>query len=204
MTSFRRLVLGALALMTVLSVAAPALAQSGEDQGIGIGVLAGIARPKLTADDSEDFFDSKTGTLFGLWVGGNKGGVLGFTGEFNYVIRKADVPGGELSYPAFQIPAVFHINVWSDTGASGKGRAYAVIGPVFSFNLSQKLNGETVPDQDEFKGADIGILGGGGFEILRIGVEVRGNWGLRNISSEGTVSETKSRSVEFLVKFRFN
>ena len=57
---------------------------------------------------------------------------------------------------------------------------------------------------DEFNGADIGILAGAGFEIFRIGVEVRHNWGLRTISHEGDVGDIKTRAWEFLVKFRFN
>jgi hypothetical protein len=206
-TGFRRLVFSAMAVCMLALIASPALAQSGnqvsnQDEGIGIGVLAGIVRPNLTADNADDFFSSKTGTMFGLWVGGNRGGLIGFTGEFNYIIRKADTPGGELSFPAFQIPAVFHINFGS--ADRNKAMGYVVVGPSFTFNLSQKLNGATVPDQEKFKGADIGIVGGGGFEIVRIAVEVRGNWGLRTISSEGSIQEIKSRSIEFLVKFRFN
>jgi hypothetical protein len=35
-------------------------------------------------------------------------------------------------------------------------------------------------------------------------VEVRHNWGLRSITDEGDVGNIKTRSWEFLVKFRFN
>lgn len=174
-----------------------------EDEGIGIGVLAGIIRTRFAGEDLGDFFESRNGTMLGFWVGGNTDGLLGFTGEFIYIIRKTDIGGGsELSHPAFSIPAVFHVNF--GPADRDKGFFYVVLGPVFTFNLSQKIDGETVPDQDAFKGADIGFLGGAGFEIFRIAVEVRHNWGLRNISSEGAIGEIKTRAWEFLVKFRFN
>ena len=50
--------------------------------------------------------------------------------------------------------------------------------------------------------ADIGLLVGGGFEIIRIAVEVRYNIGMRNISSSGAITETKTRAVEVVAKFR--
>jgi Outer membrane protein beta-barrel domain len=201
----RRLGFCALAIVMCVSVASPALAQS-NDGGIGIGVLAGIVRPKLTADNVGQLFATKTGTMFGFWFGGNRNGLIGFTGEVNYIMRKSDTngaaAGGVLSFPAIQIPAVFHINFGS--GNRNKAMGYVVVGPSFAFNLSQKLDGVSVPDQAAFKGADIGIIGGGGFEIIRFAVEVRGNWGLRTISSEGSINEIKSRAIEFIFKFRFN
>jgi hypothetical protein len=171
-----------------------------DDGGVGFGVLAGIARNTLSGDDFEDFFQSKIGTMFGAWVGGNKGGTVGFTGEFIYLIRKSDTEEGEFSYPALEIPAVFHINFGAED--RNKGMGYAVIGPVFTINLKQKL--DDVDISDDFNGADIGLIAGGGFEILRFAVEVRGNWGFRSISDEGEVGSIKTRSIEFLVKFRIN
>jgi hypothetical protein len=57
---------------------------------------------------------------------------------------------------------------------------------------------------DNFNGADIGIIGGAGIEVFRIGIEGRGNWGLRNINTSGDVSDTKTFTVELLGKFAFN
>lgn len=191
-----------------------------EDQGIGVGVLAGIVRPKLTISDEDgeefdDFFESRTGTMFGAWVGGNMNGRIGFTGEFIYVIRKTDVfffdgadPPDELSFPAVEIPAVFHINFGPED--RGKGLFYVIAGPVFTFNLKEKIkeNGEgdsiELEDDEGFQGADIGVLAGAGFEIFRVAFEVRHNWGLRNINSDGDTAEIKTKAWEFLVKFRFN
>jgi hypothetical protein len=191
--------------------------QSGtEDQGIGVGVLAGMVRSKLTVSEGEedfsDFVESRTGTMFGAWVGGNMNGRLGFTGEFIYLIRKTDVfvddddVIDELSFPAVEIPAVFHVNFGPED--RGKGLIYAIVGPVFTINLQEKYKsggeGESIELEEGFQGADIGLLAGAGFEIFRVAVEVRHNWGLRNISPEGETLDIKTRSWEFLVKFRFN
>ena len=208
----RRWILAALVSLALMFAVTPAWAQgnqqnvSNQDEGIGVGVLAGIVRPKLQAEGFDDFAETRTGTMLGLWVGGNKNGLIGFTGEFIYLFRKTDIngdaAGGELKFPAIEIPAVFHINFGSSD--RNKAMGYALVGPVFTLNLKQKLDGEDIDEDDEFRGADIGIMAGGGFEVFRIGVEVRGNWGLRNINQEGDLVDIKTRSVEFLVKFRFN
>ncbi len=190
--------------------------QTGTGHGIGFGVLAGMIRPRFSAsedeDDVSDFFESRTGTMFGAWIGGNMNGTLGFTGEFIYLIRKndVDVDGDgivdELSFPAVEIPAVFHVNFGAQNRS--KGMFYLVGGPVFTINLSEKYKpggeGESIDIDDGFQGADIGVLAGAGFEIVRIAVEVRHNWGFRNIGPEGDTLDLKTRSWEFLVKFRFN
>jgi Outer membrane protein beta-barrel domain len=187
----------ALALAIVALLPSSARAQDG---GVGVGALAGIVRPTLTSEGLNDFFSTRTGTMFGLWVGGNRNGAVGFTGEFIYLIRKADAGNDELEFPGLEIPAVVHVNFGSRD--RNKAMGYALVGPVFTLNLKQKLNGVDV--SDNFNGADIGLMVGGGFEIVRIAAEVRGNWGFRNISDEGTFTDTKTRSIEFLVKVRFN
>lgn len=197
---------------------APASVRAGqpsgtEDTGIGVGVLAGLVRTSFTGgDDVEDFFTNRTGTMLGGWVGGNMDGRLGFVGEFIYLIRKSDVdfdgdgPDDELSFPAFSIPAVFHLNF--GPADRDKGLFYAIFGPVFTINLKQEVQidgeGEGIDVSDEFNGADIGAILGAGFEIFRIAVEIRHNWGLRNIDKDGDFGEIKTRAWEFLVKFRFN
>jgi hypothetical protein len=170
-------------------------------------------RTSLTGEGIEDFVESSTGTMFGLWIGGNTDGLVGFTGEFNYIIRKQNVDfdedgaiDDEFSRPAFSIPAVFHINFGPDDRS--KGLFYVLVGPVFTFTLKQEIringSGDPVDVGEEFNGADIGILGGGGVEFFRVAVEVRHNWGLRTITSGGEIEEVKTRAWEFLVKFRFN
>jgi hypothetical protein len=204
MRVFRGLALTA-AVLSTFALAAPVYAQSNashEDNGIGIGVEGMITRSSIHADNVGDLFKSKTGSGFGLWVGGNKNGLIGFTGEFIYLTRNVEANGQELKSRALEIPAVFHINVGSRSrnGISG----YGLVGPVFTINLKQTL--DDVDVSDNFNGADIGIMGGAGIEIYRFGIEGRGNWGFRNISDEGdfTDSNAKQFTFELLGKFRFN
>jgi hypothetical protein len=167
-------------------------------QGIGFGVEAGFARPTL---ESDDVSESGNAVMFGVWVGGNKGGRVGFTGEFLYVIRKItdDESDEELKTTALEIPAVFHINF--GRGGPEDPMGYAIVGPVFTINLKQELDGVDI--SEEFNGADIGLMIGGGVEIFRIGFEVRYNRGLRTITAdEGELVPLKSHSLEFVVKFR--
>jgi hypothetical protein len=204
MRVFRRIVFSSLAILTSLSLAQPALAQSGnastEDTGIGVGVEGMITRASVHADDAADIFKSRTGSGFGLWVGGNKNGLIGFTGEFIYLTRNVDQNGETLKTRALEIPAVFHVNVGS---RSRNGvTVYGVAGPVFTINLKQTL--ADIDVSDNFNGADIGVIGGAGIELYRFAIEGRGNWGLRNISDEGDLSTAKTFSFELLGKFRFN
>lgn len=194
--------LSAAALVGMLATASPAHAQNvdNEDEGIGVGALAMMAVPKIRGDVTETF-DSKTGYGFGLWVGGNKNGRVGFTGEFIYLIKKVEDPFGQvLKTTALEIPAVFHINVGSDSRNAVSG--YGLVGPVFTLNLKQTLDDLDI--SEDFNGADVGIMAGGGVEFFRIGVEARGNWGLRNINSDGETTKTKQFTFELLGKFRFN
>jgi hypothetical protein len=169
-----------------------------EDSGIAFGVLGMITRTSWRVDDVEDFIDpdNKTGWGAGLWVGGNRNGRIGFVGEFIYLVRGDD----EFKTTAVQIPAVFHINF----GSRDRNRVggYVVAGPSFTVNLKQESYGVDI--SDDFNGADIGVIGGLGVEFFRIGIEGRGNWGLRNINSDGDVIDTKTFTFELLGKFAFN
>jgi hypothetical protein len=170
-------------------------AASTANEGIGVGVLAMLTRASLSGDDVFDI-GNRTGYGFGLWVGGNRNGRVGFVGEFIYLIRDSD----DYKDRALEIPAVFHINFGSRSRNSAGG--YVVLGPVFTINLQQELFGTDL--SDNFNGADIGLIGGVGVEVYRVGIEVRGNWGFRNINTEGDIVDTKNRSFEILGKFAFN
>jgi hypothetical protein len=176
----------------------PRLGPSAEDSGISVGVLGMITRTDYKADGVSDFFDisNKTGYGFGLWIGGNRNGRVGFTGEFIYLKRGND----DFKVTALEIPAVFHVNFGSRSRNSVGG--YIVLGPSFTINLKQEALGVDV--SENFNGADVGLIGGVGVEFFRVGIEGRGNWGLRNINSSGDVTNTKTFTFELLGKFAFN
>jgi hypothetical protein len=174
-----------------------------EDSGIGFGVLGMITRTSVDVDDDLIDVNARTGWGVGAWVGGNRNGRVGFVGEFIYAVRNVqDEDDENVEFRVFEIPAVFHVNFGSRSRNSIGG--YVVVGPVFTFNLGQSIDGDELEDEDKFKGADIGIIGGAGVEIFRIGIEGRGNWGLRSISNEGDVLKIKTFTFELLGKFAFN
>lgn len=224
MRTFRGMVLVVLAVLTPLFFAAPAHAQAkpapqqqrgDTDQGVGIGVLAGIGSTSLRGDGAEGT-SSGTGPLFGIWFGGNRNGRVGFMGEVNYVVKKITIDDegadSSLSTKYIEIPAAFRINIGnkSRNGVS----IYALAGPVFDFRLSStlKLGGVEVPSselENTFSSVDIGLFLGGGVEVNRIGFEVRVNTGMKQLATNeavdsGDLPKAKSRSIQFAFKFRFN
>ncbi len=188
-----------LILLLSLSAAAPAFAQ-GSDAGAGVGALGMVTRGTVRADGFDEFFDSKTGWGAGIWFGGNKNGLLGFTGELIYLERNVDSVGLEFRTRAVEIPALLRLNIGS---RSQNGlTVYAVGGPVFTWNLKQTLAG--VELDDSFRSGDIGIMGGVGLEVFRLGIEGRGNWGQRSITIDGDFDEAKNFTFELVGKIRFN
>lgn len=181
------------------SFAAQQMGPRVQDQGISFGVLGMITRAKFTGDDLFNV-KSRTGGGFGFWIGGNRNGHVGFTGEFIYLTRNIDANGNQFKSKVLEIPAVFHINFGSRSRNSVGG--YIVLGPVVSINLKQSINNG--PAGDNFNGADIGLIGGLGVEVMRIGIEGRGNWGFTNISKSGTTSDARTFTFELLGKFAFN
>lgn len=177
----------------------PQLGPDREDQGIGVGVLAMITRNSFSTEDFIDI-DSRTGLGFGFWVGGNRNGTVGFTGEFIFLNQKYGEGEFEGSRKIFQIPAVFHVNFGSRSRNSVGG--YVVLGPSVAFELKESFTGGF--GADNFGGVDIGLIAGVGVEVYRIGIEGRMNFGMRNISEEGDVSKIKTRQFELLGKFAFN
>jgi hypothetical protein len=197
----RGIALSSFALILTLAVARPAAAQNTADanSGIGVGALAMAAFPHVS-NLTNSGLEAKTGYGFGLWVGGNKGGTVGFTGEFIYKLSKLEGTAGTAKRQALEIPAVFHINFGARTKNGAMG--YGVLGPVFTINVKDKLSGGLAGTN--FAGADVGVMAGAGFEVARVGVEGRGNWGMRKISENGSTSSSKDFSFEIVGKVRFN
>jgi hypothetical protein len=200
-----RSVFAVLVLLTPLFLSVPALAQnsaqeSDTDSGVGIGVLGGLNRTSIRGDEGEGI-EAGNGPMVGIWFGGNRNGRVGFMGELSYLERRSSAGGFETKIKYLEIPAVFRINVGSRSRDAAS--VYGLIGPVFDFKMSESFEG--ISTDDNFKGVDVGILGGIGVEVNRVGFEVRGNWGLKNINQgDVVVSDIKTFSLQILGKFRFN
>jgi hypothetical protein len=164
--------------------------------GVGFGILGMVSRTSWRADDIEDFFDDKIGWGAGLWIGGNRNGRVGVVGEFIYLSRGDD----DFKTRALQVPLVLHFNIGQRSRESVSG--YIVAGPSFTFNLTQESLGLDI--SENFNDTDIGILAGAGIEFFRIGIEARGNWGVKNLDQTGNLDDLKTFSFEFLGRFAFN
>jgi hypothetical protein len=201
-------------MILALVLAAPASAQSQQlsssqpqqqsGGGVGFGVEFGGTFTHLRGTDITDV-KSKSGVMGGVWFGGNRAGILGFMGELTYVVKSAAERGtdSQLKLHYLEIPAVLRVNI----GAPGKSSPclYFLGGPVVDILLKGDLDGLDVKDQ--FNGYDAGVLGGVGFEVLRIGAELRGNWGLKSlVNNSGTFqgSDAKSLSIQIVGKIRIN
>ena len=160
-----------------------------QDQGIGVGVLAGMARTTLTGDNLEDFVRvadrNDVGRLGRRQHGRHGSGSPASSSTSSARTTWTSTATGnddEFSFPAFSIPAVFHINFGPQNRS--KGMFYGSSVPVFTINLSAEGRSPTA----RARAMDVAtastartsvILAGAGFEIVRIGVEVRHNWGFR-------------------------
>ena len=184
---------------------AQAQAQSQDDDGggIGFGVAFGMSRPSLRGDDELGPFspEGRNGLLGGLWFGGNRNGTLGVGAEVLYGIKNFEFAGADLKQHYIEVPVLLRLNVGSRS-RSGLS-VYGVAGPVADIRLSAKLADLDVTD--DFQGFDLGVLAGAGIEVARIGVEVRGNWGMRAFfdPSEGS-QEIKTFAIQVLAKLRIN
>lgn len=214
MTRFHGLatLIPALGLMFTLALPNPAQAQQNQqgaqgqstpgyqDQGVGVGIEALAGFPSFSNVDTS--LDAKTSYAFGLWVGGNRNGRVGFVGEFLYLVKKETFGASEAKHQALEIPAVFHLNFGS---ANKNGAlAYGVIGPVFTINVKDELTGGLAGNN--FSSADIGIMYGAGVEFARLSIEGRINQGMKTVTNNGggAFLDSKARAFELVGKFRFN
>ena len=196
--------------LTMLLAATPVFAQQAyNDEGIGFGLLGGITMPKFDEEEGFPDISGKNGWLVGIWFGGNRNGTLGFMGEFSYLQKKGnnDETDQELKQYYLEIPALIRINL-GQTNTRNGFLVYPLIGPVVDIQLKGEIDGVDVKDQ--FNGFDIGIMGGVGVEIARIGVEFRGNWGLRSLNSDdggqtfGGLEDSKNFMWQLIGKIRLN
>ena len=179
---------------------APSTAVQRSSGGVGFGITFGITRTQLRADNLPSFFQGRTGWLAGIWFGGNRDGVVGFMGELNYAVRKSSNASGDVELKYLEIPMLLRINIGqrSKNGVSVYGLAGTVV--------DIKVSDDDLNVAHDYEGLDVGLMAGGGLEVVRVGFEVRGNWGFRSVNKGdfGNVSDIKTFTLEALVKLRIN
>ncbi len=158
------------------------------DYSVGVGALGGLTWSTIKGDAAtNESVKARNGFMAGIWFGGNYSGRVGFMGEVSYVMKGANEQGGpgELKLYYLEVPALVRINFGA---RSRRGTTfYVVAGPVLDVKIKASLDG--VDATDDYKGFDFGLLAGAGAEARRIGVEVRGNWGLLTIFDPGEGGE---------------
>lgn len=194
-----RVRLGFLLVLCLLAIGRPAAAQNA--QGVGIGIKGGLLFNNLDFGANQDFLESKTGLIGGLFIGGNRGGLLGIEADIFYARKNGEFNGQTITFDMLEIPLLLRLNAGSRS-LSGVS-LYGLAGPAISLRLKSDFDGLDIVDLTQ--GYDVNLVFGGGIEITRFLAELRYNQGLRNISKDFSASDTiKTRSFALLIGVRFN
>jgi hypothetical protein len=176
--------------------------------GVGIGIKGGPLFS--TFHDSVGSgglqFSQRTGFMGGLFIGGNRPGVVGVATELNIVQHRAKNPDGSTTnLYSFQIPIFARINIGSSS--TNGVNFYVLVGPAFDINFkaNNNLGGVVTDIKDQTENFDVSFVGGAGVEITRFIIEGRYIQGFRNIAKNLTGSEKiTTRGVAILFGVRFN
>ena len=202
----------AIATVAVVATSSPVFGQDRQvNTGLGIGALAGLTFTSIRTEMNEFDIstDSGNGVMFGIWFGGNRDGRAGLMGELSYVTKKIKFTEGgdefEQKLTYIEIPVLIRINAGSRQ-RSGPS-LYFLLGPNFDIQVKNEFDGDSI--DDVYEGLEIGILGGVGFEVARIGIEARYNYGLRSVLSTDAADEagfgsTKQNTFQIVGKIRIN
>ena len=173
-------------------------------QGIGIGIKGGWLFPEFELDPETLAFDNKTGWQVGMFLGGNRPGLIGAMVELNYGKKGAKVePDGDFDTTFVSVPLFLRLNFGGDSASAF--RFYALGGPQFDWLLTRELFDEDI--EDNTKGFQINATFGGGIEVARIIAELRYIKGLRNIAKDFNLTDTselKDEGWAILFGFRIN
>ena len=176
--------------------------QSTAHEGVGIGIKAGPLFSTLSSDVVADPLDTRTGWIGGLFIGGNRPGVVGLQADILFARKKVGTPTGDVTLDYLEIPVMLRVNAGSSNldGVS----VFGVLGPVLDVRLKGKLNFEDGLD-DQTESVDVGITVGAGIEITRFIIEGRYTRGLRSIDKNLSLDrEITTRAFAVMFGIRFN
>jgi opacity protein-like surface antigen len=200
-------------LVAVVCCVAPALAQdpappvqvnnSSSGQGFGVQVLGGPLFANYDDVTNLDF-DQRIGYLIGMAFGGNRRGVVGVQADVLYGLKPVEIVGrGTLEQSVVHVPVMLKVNLGQ---ASARGfRAFLLGGGYIEWQFNGKL--QDVDVSGDTSGFEAGFTVGGGFEVLRLGVQLRYARGLRGIDKTFNLSQTtelKSNCFLLLFGLRLN
>ncbi len=197
---------GLLALLVApIPVFAQQQASTGNSQhheGIGIGVKGGPLFS--TIDEVDNSFSNRTGFIGGLFLGGNRGGVVGVGVDLLYARKGGKDPDSRdtLDLDYINVPVYARINIGSSSrqGVS----AYGTVGADLNFLLKAQVSSGGGDIKDQFERADYGVAAGVGVEITRLIIEGRFTRGLGNIAKDKRAAVLKTQTFAVLIGVRFN
>jgi hypothetical protein len=203
----------AIVFVAVVCCVVPALAQdpatpaqdknSSGGHGFGVQVLGGPLFANYE-DVTGVNFDRRTGYLIGMAFGGNRRGVIGVQADVLYGSKPVEIVGkGTFKQSVVHVPVMLKVNLGQ---ASAHGfRAFLLGGGYIEWQFNGKL--QDVDLAQDTSGFEAGFTVGGGFEVLRLGVQARYARGLRGIDKTFNLSqttETKSNCFLLLFGIRLN
>ncbi len=184
------------ATLAVVLLPKPALAE-----GPGIGIKAGYLHSNLSFSDANDLFNADSGWMAGVFFGAKK--PIAVDVELNYLKKRIKDAGTgvttDLNY--LDIPVMLKGNFGS---SSPNGVSfYVMAGPGFDFKVGDSVS--SLAQVQNYETFDLTLVGAAGVELTRFLIEVRGQWGFRNISVDSlTAGDVHSRSFAVLFGIRFN
>lgn len=171
-------------------------------QDFSYGALGGISISNITGDATSGN-SSKLSFSLGGFLEYQFNDKFGVQPELRYINvgAKSKMYGQKVnlnySYIALPIVGKYYIN----------DKFSANFGPQVAFNIGAKAKADGESESlDDVSGVDFGLLIGGGYNITeKIFVDLRYNFGLSNINSEGGGDFKQSHSAFFLsAGYRFN
>ena len=184
------------AVLTLLALAGSASAALAQ----GVGVKFGPTFADFNSDVLD--FKTRTGVHAGLFLGGNRDGVLGVQTEINWLRKNTDTDpiGTRIRVDYLQVPVLLRLNIGADSAAGV--RVYGIGGPAVDFKIADEIEGFTL--DDGFEDVDVSLVFGGGIEAARIIVEGRYDRGFRRINRNfSDVVDIKKEAFTILFGIRF-
>jgi hypothetical protein len=203
-----------LAVVALLAAATPTFAQNApatnpppapqpspqpvvKQQGLGVFIQGGYVYQTIYSGDG-GFESTPQGFIVGVGFGGNKSGTFGIGVDINWMwTNNSD---NDQKIQTLDIPVYGRFNI----GGHNTKNAFTFFIPVgwfFDINLSNQLNG--IDFKDAFNGLQMGPLVGAGFEVYRIAIEGRAQWGITKLLSDGSVLGTSNaKPFTFIVLFK--
>lgn len=179
----------------------PAQQSSQGGEGVGIGVKVGPLFSSLNAAKTD--FSNRTGFIGGLFIGGNRHGVVGVGVDILYARKGAkDEDGDSLDLDYINVPVYARINAGSSN--LNKASVYGIVGVDLNFLLKAKFSFSDTDAKDDFSRADYGLAVGIGAEITRFVIEGRYTKGFGNIAKKTGAEELKTQSFAVMFGVRFN